>query len=91
VPDFKLRRSEKMPSSNFFEFLTGRPKAWNLKDKHLTMSVPEMWKRLFLMPVRLCHGEAKEEHTIIHKKCIRQWEARSGGLLAQDSSPPELI
>lgn len=48
MPDLRLRRSEKMPSSNFFEFLTGRPKAWNLKDRHLTMSVPEMWKRLFL-------------------------------------------
>lgn len=48
VPDLRLRRSEKMPSSNFLEFLTGRPKAWNLNDRHRTMSVPEMWKRLFL-------------------------------------------
>src|SRR3569833_497121 len=50
VPDFKLRRSEKMPSSNFLEFLTGRPKAWNLNERHRTMSVPEMWKRLFQRP-----------------------------------------
>lgn len=48
MPDLRLRRSEKMPSSNFLEFLTGRPKAWNRKDRHRTMSVPEMWKRLFL-------------------------------------------
>ena len=48
VPDFRFRRSEKMPSSNFLEFLTGRPKAWNRNERHRTMSVPEMWKRLFL-------------------------------------------
>src|SRR3569833_2439091 len=46
-PDFKFRRSEKMPSSNFLEFLTGRTKAWSLNERHRTMSVPEMWKRLF--------------------------------------------
>lgn len=56
VPDFKLRRSEKIPSSNFLEFLTGRPKAWNLKDRHRTMSVPEMWKRLFLQDGQLGHS-----------------------------------
>src|SRR3978361_1790935 len=50
VPDFRLRRSEKMPSSNFFEFLTGRPKAWKRKERQRTMSVPEMRKRLFLQP-----------------------------------------
>jgi hypothetical protein len=48
VPDLRFRRSEKMPSSNFFEFLTGRPNAWNRNDRHRTMSVPEMWKRLLL-------------------------------------------
>src|SRR5271156_4530076 len=52
VPDLRLRRSEKMPSSNFFEFLTGRPNAWNRKERHRTMSVPEMWKRLFLSTVK---------------------------------------
>src|SRR6266699_4515400 len=50
VPDFRFRRSEKMPSSNFFEFFTGRPKAWNRNERHRTISVPEMWKRLFLFP-----------------------------------------
>jgi len=50
VPDFRFRKSENIPSSNFFEFLTGRPKAWNLKDRHRTMSVPEIWKRVFLSP-----------------------------------------
>ncbi len=48
VPDLRLRRSEKIPSSNFFEFFTGRPKAWKRNDRHRTISVPEMWKRLFL-------------------------------------------
>src|ERR1700759_4219476 len=47
VPDFRLRRSEKIPSSNFLGFLTGRPNAWKRNDRHLTMSVPETWKRLF--------------------------------------------
>src|SRR5215218_2918535 len=47
VPDLRFRRSEKMPSSNFFEFLTGRPKAWKRNERHLTMSVPEMWNKLF--------------------------------------------
>ena len=50
MPDLRFRRSEKMPSSNFFEFLTGRPKAWKRKERQRTMSVPEMWKRLFLQP-----------------------------------------
>ena len=48
VPDFRLRKSEKMPSSNFLEFFTGRPKAWKRKERHRTISVPEMWNRLFL-------------------------------------------
>ena len=52
MPDLRFRKSEKIPSSNFFEFFTGRPKAWNLKDRHRTMSVPEMWKRLFLQKKR---------------------------------------
>lgn len=47
VPDLRLRKSEKMPSSNFLAFLTGRPKAWKRNAKHRTMSVPVMWKRLF--------------------------------------------
>lgn len=51
VPDLRFLRSEKIPSSNFLEFLTGRPKAWNRNDRHRTMSVPEMWKRLFLCRV----------------------------------------
>src|SRR5271154_228429 len=53
VPDLRFRRSEKMPSSNFFEFLTGRPKAWKRKERHRTMSVPEIWKRLFLFSISL--------------------------------------
>src|SRR3954452_107371 len=53
VPDLRFRKSEKMPSSNFFEFLTGRPKAWKRKDRHRTMSVPEIWKRLFLLSISL--------------------------------------
>lgn len=47
VPDFRFRRSEKMPSSNFLEFFTGRPKAWKRNERHRTISVPEIWKRLF--------------------------------------------
>lgn len=52
VPAFRLRKSEKMPSSNFLEFFTGRPKAWKRKERHRTMSVPEMWNRLALKGVR---------------------------------------
>lgn len=40
TPLFKFRRSLKTPSSNFFAFLTGRPKARNLKLSARTMSVP---------------------------------------------------
>jgi hypothetical protein len=53
VPDLRLRRSEKMPSSNFFEFFTGLPKAWKRKARHRTMSVPEMWNKLLLLKVRI--------------------------------------
>src|SRR5947209_1064322 len=53
VPDLRFRKSEKIPSSNFFEFLTGRPNAWKRKDRHRTMSVPEIWKRLFLLSISL--------------------------------------
>lgn len=69
VPALRFRRSEKIPSSNFLEFFTGRPKAWNRKARHRTISVPEMWKRLLLkgdsvLAVGLALGGAR---------CRRHW------------------
>lgn len=43
VPGLRFLRSEKTPSSNFFMFRTGRPKASNRKTSERTMSVPVMW------------------------------------------------
>src|SRR5947209_12381658 len=78
VPDFRLRRSEKMPSSNFFEFLTGRPKAWKRKERQRTISVPEMWKRLFLHLISISlfffgNQPFSDPLTIEHTTRIRQW------------------
>ena len=42
VPDFKLRKSEKIPSSNFLALRTGRPACENLNIRIFTMSVPVM-------------------------------------------------
>jgi len=49
VPDLRFLKSEKMPSSNFFAFFTGLPNAWKRNARQRTMSVPVMWKRLFLI------------------------------------------
>ena len=43
VPGLRFLRSENTPSSNFFMFLTGRPKASKRKTRARTMSVPVMW------------------------------------------------
>ena len=43
VPGLRFLRSLKTPSSNFFMFRTGRPKASNRKTSARTISVPVMW------------------------------------------------